>query len=407
MQKDFLHNKNRISNFKLKALLDITNAINSNVKIPKLLETFKEVVVDNLNVGKLALFIHKEKWDCVFKYKVENDFERELNIEKDLLKNTEIQFLSGEKSTIAKYFDVIVPIKHKKRQIAFLLIGDIDNDKIEVSPVIKHLAFIQTLTNIIIVALENKRLFKQNINQAVYKKELELASHMQNLLFPNELPNDDTIIADALYFPHQEVGGDYYDYFELNKNEVLFCLADVSGKGVAAALLMSNFQANLRTLSQYVPKLTDLIKELNAKVISNAKGEKFITLFVAKYNKETRMLNYINAGHNPPFLIGKTSCRMLNVGCVGLGMLDEIETVQEGITHIKQNDLFVGYTDGLVEVKNNDLEFYSPEKIAETIKANYNLSPGILNQTLLWNVIEFKQDQNYTDDVTILSLKFL
>ncbi len=405
MKEDYLYNKNKISSFKLKALLDITNAINTNVKIPKLLQTYKEVVCDNLKISKVALFIYKDKWECLFEHNNHDGYV--IDVSKDLKHIKEITFLSNSKTEIEKHYDIIVPVMHKSRQIAFVLIGDLDNNKIEVSPVIKHLSYIQTLTNIIVVAIENKRLYKQNINQAVYKKELELASNMQNLLFPETLPNDSSIIADALYLPHQEVGGDYYDYFELNNNEVVFCLADVSGKGVAAALLMSNFQANLRVLSQFIPKLSDLIKELNSKVIRNAKGEKFITLFIAKYNKETRMLSYINAGHNPPLLINKGSKRLLNVGCVGLGMLDEIETVQEGITIVPKNALFVGYTDGLVEVKNNSGEYYGADRLEDLLNASKDILPADLNQKMLWDVIEFKQNQNYIDDITALTIKFL
>ena len=139
------------------------------------------------------------------------------------------------------------------------------------------------------------------------EKELELASEMQSMLFPRKLPNDEKMDVDALYQAQHQVGGDYYDFIRLNENEVAFCIADVSGKGVSAALLMANFQANLRALFKTTSSLNEIVTDLNRLVNENAKGEKFVTLFIAKYNYITRFLTYINAGHNPPILVYKNT----------------------------------------------------------------------------------------------------
>ena len=104
----------------------------------------------------------------------------------------------------------------------------------------------------------------------------------------------------AFYRPHFEVGGDYYDVVKMGKDQFGFCIADVSGKGISAALLMSNFQASLRALFTKEISLYQLIEKLNERVFDTAKGEKFITLFIARYNVVTRTLEYVNAGHNPP-----------------------------------------------------------------------------------------------------------
>jgi len=118
-----------------------------------------------------------------------------------------------------------------------LLLGDFDGEKIEVSPIIRHLPFIQTLTNLIVVAQENKRLYNENLKQVALQRELELASQMQNMLIPEKIPERSDLDISALYKPHQVVGGDYYDFFTISKNKTVFCMADVSGKGVSAAYL--------------------------------------------------------------------------------------------------------------------------------------------------------------------------
>ena len=149
-----------------------------------------------------------------------------------------------------------------------------------------------------------------------------MASEMQKLLFPVDLPSDKKMDVSAKYLPRHEVGGDYYDFIPLENDEYIICIGDVSGKGIGAAMLMANFQATIRTLFNYQKfDLDFLIHELNKKVMGNARGEKFITFFIAHYKAETRKLTYVNAGHNSPILSNGKKAKELNIGTVGLGML--------------------------------------------------------------------------------------
>src|SRR5688572_21664642 len=303
----------KLMEIKLSSLLEVTKAINNNYSTRELLEIFENVLKNQLNIGKLVLFSLDTEWRCLLKFGIEGEVKTAIVQEfKDIKEISPFEVSSKHLKTA---FDIVIPVFHKELPLAYVLIGDINEEKLEMSPTIKHLPFIQTLTNLIIVAIENKRLAKENIRQAAVQKELELAWEMQSMLFPSSLPKDSTLEIDALYLPHQQVGGDYYDFIKLNDNEVAFCMADVSGKGVAAALLMSNFQANLRILFNHTTSLTDLVKELNAKVMANAKGEKFITLFIAKYNTVTKVLNYINCGHNPPLIMTDKTVSLLKIGC--------------------------------------------------------------------------------------------
>ena len=133
------------------------------------------------------------------------------------------------------------------------------------SPVLKHLNFIQTISSIILVAIENIRLFSESLQQEALKKELELAARMQKILIPDNrtLPWNSCLKVKGFYYPHYEVGGDYYDCIRLSDNETGFCIADVSGKGISAAILMSNFQASLRALFTKDIGLPELLKKLN------------------------------------------------------------------------------------------------------------------------------------------------
>ena len=396
--------KPRINDLKLSVLLEITKAINSNLSTEELLIKFENFLRNQLNIEKLALYTNEPEWKCIWNYGFNEEIDV-INVAEDLLPLKEITSVVTSNNPHFKPFDLVVPVFHKSQPLAYLLIGDIFEAEIALSPTIKHLPFIQTLTNIIIVAIENKRLAKEKIQQEGIKKELELASQMQALLFPSQLPTDEKLDIAAFYLPHQEVGGDYYDFIRLNDNEVVFCMADVSGKGVSAALLMSNFQANLRALFNRPVSLTEVIMELNNKVMSNAKGEKFITLFIARYNLLTRKLNYINAGHNPPLLTSGDTINFLETGCTGLGMFDELPAVKEGMAIIETNSILICYTDGVVELENETNEDFGTDKLKTILKENRQKSMQDLNNAISEKLISHKGSMPYFDDIALLSCR--
>ena len=344
----------QLTNFKLRSLLNITEAINENLTQEELLSRYEELLTSDLRIGKVLIFKYEDGWKCILKSGEEGSSYQDIDIEKDLLCLSEITSITSSPNKALEGYDIVIPVVHKNRHIAFVIIGDIDEESEGISPTIKHLTFIQTLSNIIIVAIENIRLFKELLRQEAFKKELELASKMQSLLIPSEsiLPKNDKIYMTAYYHPHLEVGGDYYDYLELSKDEIGFCISDVSGKGMSAALLMSNFQANLRALFSHEISLAALIESLNQRVTQSTFGEKFITLFVAKFNFKTRELEYINAGHNQPIMYQKKTkeLRLLTKGCVGLGMLEEIPMIRKGSVTIEEPTKILCYTDGLTEL---------------------------------------------------------
>lgn len=128
----------------------------------------------------------------------------------------------------------------------------------------------------------------------------------------------------AFYKPHYEVGGDYFDCIDLGNDKVGFCVADVSGKGMAASLLMSNFQAILRTLFNADIPMDRLVRKLNERVVANTQGHDFITLFLARYDCIARQMEYVNCGHTTSILydIDNKKLQLLSCSCQGLGMLD-------------------------------------------------------------------------------------
>jgi sigma-B regulation protein RsbU (phosphoserine phosphatase) len=290
-----------------------------------------------------------------------------------------------------------------------VLIGDVEEERQGVSPTIKHLHFIQTLTNVIFVAVENKRLYQESLLQERIKKEMELASKMQSMLVPDaeDFSKNDFLHVESFYLPHFEVGGDYYDFEQLSENEFFFCIADVSGKGMSAALLMANFQASIKGYLHAGISLPDLILKLNKIVISNARGEKFITFFVGKYNYQSRVLKFVNAGHNPPFIIDNITreLKSLTNGCPGVGMLDEIPFINQGEIIIENPSKLISFTDGLTELENEEHIEIGLLEIEKAVKLGGNIENTInsLKETLNLD----KSNSFLFDDITILGIDFL
>lgn len=346
----------KISKFKLDALLDITLSINANLPTEDLLLKYESILRNNLGVGKILIFKHGFRWECILNAGFPKRFEKTIKVESMLLGFKEIAFVTHDLGF--EGVDIIIPVYNNLVPLAYIFIGDIDEEGEGMSPLLKHLNFIQTFSSIIIVAIENIRLFNESLRQEALKKELELAARMQTALIPreNQLPHKGKIIVNGFYYPHSEVGGDYYDCVKLSDNVTGFCIADVSGKGISAAMLMSNFQASLRALFTHEISLVTLVKKLNSIIVANADGEKFITFFVARYNQKTRVLEYVNAAHNPPVFYDTATGEIqhLKANCVGIGMLDDIPAIEKQKIKIKNYSKIVCYTDGLSELKGAD-----------------------------------------------------
>jgi len=404
----FSENRLKLSTFKLNALLDITLAINDNVSTSELIRRFEKMLIDDLDIGKILLLKFSDKWECLLNSGFGNRFFEKVDMTRDLLPYEEISFITSEPQHFSELVDIVIPVSHKDEAIAFVLIGDIEEEGEGVSPIIKHLRFIQTLSNIITVAIENKRLFQETLRQEAFKREMELASKMQTMLIPakEKLPSNEHILIKAFYHPHFEVGGDYYDVIQLNENEMGFCIADVSGKGISAAILMSNFQANLRALFTAEQGLTDTLHRLNSTVMNSAKGEKFITLFIARYHYKTKELKYINAGHNPPLLYepGSKNLTQLSSGCVGMGMLDNLPFVNEAMIKMEKPAKLFCYTDGLVEViQDSGIEF-GTENLEKELINNKPLEENI--QTIIKNQKIMEGSASIFDDISIIGAQF-
>jgi sigma-B regulation protein RsbU (phosphoserine phosphatase) len=394
-----------VRDFRLNSLLEVTSAINSNAGVNDLVRIYEFILSEQLGFRRFILFNFGEEWDTLVKV----GFRGKLNIDiqKDLYRFRDITVIESSHSKVISAFDVVVPVYQNGKPLAYLLLADLTGKERKRTSRLDNLNFVQTLTNIIVVAVENQRLAKLNLIRERIKKELEVASEMQKLLFPSDLPSNRRMDISAKYTPRHEVGGDYYDFIPLGDEEYIVCIADVSGKGIGAAMLMANFQATIRTLFNYHRfDMEFLMEELNKKVIRSAKGEKFITFFISHYNANSRELTYVNAGHNHPFITNGRKVEMLSSGCIGLGMMDELPFVEVGRKKLKPNTTIVLYTDGVVELENEKAEFFGTERLVKLVHNYYPLKMEDMNNLIFSKLDEWRGDLELVDDTAIFSCRF-
>lgn len=237
--------------------------------------------------------------------------------------------------------------------------------------------------------------------------EIHLAAEVQQGILPRSIPSAPGFDFAARMHPARIVAGDYYGFIELPSNEIAVVIADVSGKGVAAGLLMPSIEVALRMEAARSPGIGDLLHTFNNVVCQITGGRRFISLFYAKLCPRSESLQYANAGHNPPLLIrAGTEPRLLEKGGPVLGVLPDSNYESEAIS-LWRGDVLVLYTDGAVEAENPAGEQYSAERLSRTVSLHSEQPAGELIETIYASVIQFRETSSLADDLTLVVLKKL
>jgi len=256
------------------------------------------------------------------------------------------------------------------------------------------------------VALENialaERMAERMAAERRAARDMDIAREVQRKLFPQRMPPLDTLEYAGACIQARAVGGDYYDFLDLGAGRVGFVLADISGKGISAALLMANLQANLR--SQYALALDDLaglLRSVNHLLYESTAPNHYATLFFAIYDDATRRFRYANCGHNPPMVM-RTSGEIdrLQPTAPVIGLFDEWTcTVAE--TRIDAGDTLVIFTDGVTEATRGEDEEFGEERLCETIRTYADAPPSVLLGATVSAVKEFS-GTSQSDDLTLV-----
>lgn len=276
-----------------------------------------------------------------------------------------------------------------------------------------ELSFLQLLGPQIGRGLETARLVSSIAHQAVERahadRELQLAREVQQRLLPQALPFIPGVDTAATYRSAGQIGGDYYDLFLTPSGEVCSVVADISGKGTAAALLMSALRASLHALMlQQGLTLPRLVEQLNMLLYQASAVERYATLFICTYNPAAASLTYVNAGHNPPFLV-RAQGPILQLDCGGsvVGLLPQLSYESQTIS-LEPNDMLVAYTDGITEATNPSGQEWGEASLVATLTRCTTTEPNSAQHaadTVLSTLDAFTHGASQQDDLTLTILR--
>jgi sigma-B regulation protein RsbU (phosphoserine phosphatase) len=363
-------------------------------------------VIGQFLVSKYAVLTFMEGNTKILESKFPEDYLKNFLNNEDFLQlenpisNHEIEKQYNELFKLG--IEVIVPMQLQGRTKGLILLGKrINNQRYSEADI----EFIYSIGSLAIISLENRRLFKEALDKQKMEEELEIARGIQRNLLPREIPKYDGFDIAVMNLTSQQVGGDYYDVIKLDNNNFCVAIADVSGKGVPAALLMANLQAFIKTTCSQGMQLEEATALINDLISENTSDGRFITFFWAILNNEKLSLNYVNAGHNHPLLIRDGQIQKLDKGGIILGVMKTFLPYNSENIRLNKNDVIVLFTDGVTEAKNLLDEEFSDEKLEELAVKSAILSSKEILEVIKEDVQAFAQGAPQSDDITIVVIK--
>ena len=261
--------------------------------------------------------------------------------------------------------------------------------------------------------MENARLTDRVVGQEALRRDLALAAEVQKRLLPSGPPSANIAEFAAISMPARSIGGDYYDFIQVGDQQIGIALADVSGKGVAAALIMSVVQASLRIIaSDGDISLPRLAARMNDFLYRTTPGNKYATFFYAQVDGDRRQLRYVNAGHNPPYLVRARAnasgapepMEELTIGGAVVGMLPGM-SYEEATVDLCSGDVLLAYTDGVTEAHNPDSDEFGEDRLKPLLSEVAHLSADDIRERISAELKDWIKDAEQYDDLTFVVMK--
>jgi serine phosphatase RsbU (regulator of sigma subunit) len=268
-----------------------------------------------------------------------------------------------------------------------------------------HLKVLTTLASVAAIRVENARLVEARLQQERLERELQLASEIQQRFQPAAPPQVAGYELQGISFPCYEIGGDYYDFIRRADGRLVIALGDVSGKGTAAALLMSSLHAAIHAQTGSHETLVDTISAVNRYLAANIPPNRFVTLFFAELDPDSGALSFLNAGHNPPLIVHAAgTVEQLSSGGLPLGIKGDAE-YREGRTQLQPGDVLVIYSDGVTEAASPNGEEFGPTRLYEVVSRNVDASAAGIRDRIESALTKFSQGTQAADDITLVIVK--
>jgi sigma-B regulation protein RsbU (phosphoserine phosphatase) len=268
-----------------------------------------------------------------------------------------------------------------------------------------HLKVLTTLASVAAIRVENARLMEERIERERLEREQQVASEIQHRFLPAAAPQLPGYELQGISFPCYEIGGDYYDFIERSDGKLVVALGDVSGKGTAAALLMSSLHAAVHAQADIHDSLVKTVSAVNRYLVESIPPNRFVTLFYAELDPKQGMLTFLNAGHNPPLIVHSGgTMEQLAAGGLPLGIMPNAD-FREGRTQLHPGDVLVVYSDGVTEAYNPKGEEFGPTRLYEVVSRNIDSSAAGIRDRIEAALTKFCQGTPAADDITLVIVK--
>lgn len=404
-----------------KALLDFSKHLPLQTDIDKILNSVADTISSAMHVDKIAVVLFNKKGNKIVSRNIPLEF-LQFNGQHDGVKKYLEECSEPQSTCVLKEefiqsidkkdleflsdagIEVTIPLMFNEKLIGMINTGKKLSDR-EYSQDEMHL--LMTVANQTAVAVENSRLYEKEKSFYKIQHELKLASQIQTEWLPKSSPEIDGYDICGFTIPARIVGGDFFDYINIDENRLAVCLGDVSGKGLHAALLLANLQAVLRTQTSQSASTAETIDKINKLLYSRTSDNMFVTMFYSELDIKNSVLYYTNAGHNFPLVFKESgNLIMLKSGGTVLGIDYNSGYVQDKIT-LKSNDLIVIYSDGITEQFDSEGNMFGEKKLIELVKNNKDKNSSKLCNIIFNEVTKFRKEVELSDDMTLITLKKL
>lgn len=329
---------------------------------------------------------------------------------KELFDSTEDDVVRVDESFAEKHpwicennISALIGVSIQNDKVAVIGVGERAN---KVSFTETDFNFLKSLANLAVISIQKTYFLEERIDKERMEEELSIAKSIQEGLLPDPIPKIEGIDLAARTISSREVGGDYFDIAETPDGNIILAIADVTGKGVPAALLMANLQSMLHVLLPVDITLSEATERINNLIYRNTPADKFITFFWAKYVSTHKILRFVNAGHNPPLLLRHESNEFeeLSDGGLLLGAMESIMPYDEKEVQLNPHDILVCYTDGVNEAMNENEEEYEMDRLMECILKHREGTSEEMIEAIVDEVSVFSNHKLF-DDLTLLVIK--
>ena len=268
---------------------------------------------------------------------------------------------------------------------------------------------VQAFADYAAVALENAKLIEESIEKERLEKELDVARDIQKKILPSTVPTSDRLEISALFVPAFEVGGDYYDFFELSDDLLGFVVADVSGKGISSAFIMAEVKGIFESLSKIITNPKELLVKANDTLKRSLDKRNFVTAVYGIINKKNGVLNFARAGHTPILLCSGDRIENIQPPGIGLGLDYNpgfASSLKEMEIQLKNNDIIICYSDGIPEAKNHKEEDFGYNRLDNIVLNNREKSLDLISNAVMKELSLFSKNHSQHDDITLVLFKW-